>query len=94
MTTEKNNMPTIEQTFARVFGDLHEMNKHLTESTGFIRERDQDIRDGLIFKWMCLHPDEAASAVEDAYNAWDASRPEDWDRQLRDYLDDAMEKLP
>lgn len=80
-------MKTIEATIDEVSDHLRSAQSALVAATANIRARDQELEDAELFQWLCANPDEAASAIDDAYNRWNGEDAKDWKRLLLDEID-------
>ncbi len=84
-------MKTIEETIDDVQDKLDSARSALREATAYIRARDEELEDAELFQWMCANPDEAASAINDAYGqSWDDAKG--WKRLLLDEIDHQRKK--
>lgn len=80
-------MKTIEETIDELSDHLRAAQSALVAATANIRARDEELEDAEMFQWMCENPDEAASAIGDAYTQWDGGYMKDWKRLLLDEID-------
>lgn len=79
-------MKTIEETIEELSDHLRAAQAALVAATANIRARDEELEDAEMFQWMCANPDEAASAIGDAYGrSWGDAK--EWKRVLLEEID-------
>jgi len=86
-------MSNIVDELNKASANLYDAGRAIDGIRTTVRAMEEDHQDAVRFVWIATHGDEAADAMERAYDEWDGD-PLLWREVLSEHVDAAMVKTP
>ncbi len=86
-------MPNVSDELNKAGASLYDAGRAIDGIRTAVQAMAEDHQDAVRFVWMATHGDEAATAMERAYDEWDGDASL-WGEVLREHVDAAMVKTP